>query len=267
MPSLVAMRAGQERWDHSAQNISNEDISAVKSRLEAALIRPSGLSSGIDWRTLFQLIVDRFAGRLELTSHLLNSSTTDPDEIVNLAKHTQSQFRLMLTPYLLFSATPADPSDKGDTSWTIPIYRLCATTYTGFMESRLDSMTDSEKSLLRATRGTTREICRVVTKMWAAGVYAGIDPLLNTKDTPDIVEVTKVRSRWTEDLNRLMAWLDWHVWVKCNPGCRPEVRQFACGYAEIRSLTIWCAGDVLLTYMASWVPSDAQEATLPVEPC
>ena len=222
-PSLVAIRAGQERWDHRVGNISSEDFSAVKSRLEAVLVKPSGLSSGIDWKTLVQVIVDRFAGRLELARHLLDSSATDPNDILDLANKTQSQLRIMLTPYILFSATPTDPSDEADLEWARPIYKLCATMHTYSMESELDSMTDSERLLLQAVRGTSREICRVVTKMWAAGVYAGIDPSLNTKESPDIAGVTQVWGEWAGDLNQLMAWLDWNVWVKCNPSCGPEV--------------------------------------------
>ena len=224
VPSLVAVRAGQERWDHRLRNISNEDLSAVKSKLEAVLTRPSGPSGGIDWKTLVQVIVDQFAQRLELVRHILNSPVTNPDKIIDLASKTQTQLRIMLTPYLFLSATPTNPSDKTDLDWTIPIYKLCATTHTRFMESELDSMTNSEKLLLQAVRGTNREICRVVTKMWAAGVYAGIDSSLNTQESLDIAEVAQVWSKWAEDLNQLMAWLDWSVWVKCNPGCDPEVR-------------------------------------------
>ncbi|KAG8213367.1 hypothetical protein J3R82DRAFT_11858 [Butyriboletus roseoflavus] len=110
--SLIAFRAGQERWDHRVGNISQEDFSAVKSRLEAFLIRPGGLSSGIDWETLFEVIVDRYSERLELTPYLLNSSATDPDKLVDLTNKTQSQLRIMLTPYLLLSATPTDESDN-----------------------------------------------------------------------------------------------------------------------------------------------------------
>jgi hypothetical protein len=223
-PSLAHIRAGQERWDHRVQNISSQDLAAVKSRLEAVLIRPEGLSSGIDWRTLVQVIVDRYAGRLELTRHLLNSPVMDPDETLDLTNKIQTQLRTMLTPYLLFSAAPTDRSDKDELNWTIPIYKLCATTHTYSMESNLDSMTSSEKLVLQAVRGTTREICRVVTKMWAGGVYAGIDPSLNTKESPDMTEVAHLWRTWTEDLDRLMAWLDWNVWIKCNPGCGPKVR-------------------------------------------
>ena len=239
VPSLVANRAGQERWDHRVRNTSNADLSAVKSRLENILTRPSGPSSGIDWKTLIRVIVDRFAQRLELTHHLLNSPATNPGEILDLANRAQTQLRIMLTPYILFSATPTNPSDETDLDWTIPIYKLCATTHTYTMESELDSMTDSEKLLLQAVRGTSREICRVVTKMWAAGVYAGIDPSLNTKESLNIAEVTQVWSQWAEDLNRLMAWLDWSVWVKCDPDCGPEVR-LSCSHVDFGFLSYTC---------------------------
>ena len=232
VPSLVAIRAGQKRWDHRVQNVSSKDLLAIKSRLEAALIRPSGLSSGFDWKTLVQVIIDRFAGRLELTRHLVNSLATDPNEILDLAKKIETQLRIMLTPYLLLSATPTDPLDEADLDWTIPIYKLCATSHTYSMESELDSMTESEKLLLQAVRGTSREICRVVTKMWAAGLYAGIDPSSNTKESPDIAKVTHVWNTWAEDLNHLMRWLDWNVWVKCNPHCGPEVR-LSCGHVDL----------------------------------
>ena len=224
MPSLVAIRAGQERWDHRLRNITKEDLSAVKSKVEAVMIRPWDSSSEIDWKTLVQVIVDRFSQRLELIRHLLNSPATSPDEILNVANKTQTQLRIMLTPYILLSATPTDSSDKTDLDWTKPIYGLCATAHTSFIESELDSMTDSEKLLLQAIRGTNREICRVVTKMWAAGVYVGIDSSLNTKELFEVAEVAQVRGKWIEDLNRLMGWLDWSMWVKCNPECGLEVR-------------------------------------------
>lgn len=226
VPSLVAARAGQERWQHRVRNISSKDLSAVKSTIEAAMSRPSGRSSGIDWRTIIQVIVDRFSQRLELMRHLLNSLATESNdlELLDLANKTQTQLRIMLTPYILLSTTPTDPLNRSDLDWTIPTYKLCATTHTHPMESKLDSMTDSEKLILHAVRGTSQEICRVVTRMWAAGVHAGIDPSLNTKDPLDIAEVTHIWRAWVNDLDRLMAWLDWSLWVKCNPACGPEVR-------------------------------------------
>ncbi|KAF8556590.1 hypothetical protein OG21DRAFT_1495412 [Imleria badia] len=221
-PSLIPIRAGQERWDHRVQNISSEDLSAAKARLEDALTRPEGLSSGIDWATLIQVIIDRYARRLELVRYLLSARTTNPDDVLDLANKTQHQLRVMLTPYLPFLSASTDPPDETKPDWATPVFRLCATTHTYSMDSELPFMTVSEKSILQAVRGTTREICRMVTKMWIAGVHAGLDPLLNTKEYPDIARVTHLRNAWIEDLSNLMAWLDWSEWVKCDPACGPE---------------------------------------------
>ena len=223
-PSLVVIRADQERWDHRVQNVSSEDLSVIKACLEEALTRPEGLSSGIDWATLIQVIIDRYAQRLELARYLLNAPTTSSDDILDFANKTQTQLRIMLTPYLLLSVTTTDPLDETRLDWAAPVFKLCATTHTYFMDSELSFMTASEKLLLQAARGTTREICRVVTKMWAEGVHAGLDPLLNTKENPDVIKVTDLRNAWAEALNRLMRWLDWSEWVKCAPACDPEVR-------------------------------------------
>ncbi|KAG9314911.1 hypothetical protein JVU11DRAFT_4019 [Chiua virens] len=221
VPSLVPIRAGQERWDHRVANTSNKDISAVKSRLEATLTRPADISSRIDWKTLIQVIVDRFAERLELTRYLLNLPATSLEEIIDRANKTQAQLRVMLTPYFHLSAVPPEPLENTPLDWTIPIYKYCATTHTSFMEILLGSMTESEKLILQAIRGTSREICRVVTKMWATGVYAGIDGKFNVKESLDVAELHRLRDTWAEDLERLVAWLDWSVWVKCNPACGP----------------------------------------------
>ncbi|KAH0831158.1 hypothetical protein J3R83DRAFT_13734 [Lanmaoa asiatica] len=221
-PSLVAIRAGQERWDHRVQNISSEDLSTAKARLEKALTGSGRLSSGIDWATLIQVIIDRYAQRLEFVRYLLSAPTTSLDDVLDSVNKTQTQLRIMLTPYLVLVATPTDPSDETELDWAIPIFKLCAMTHTHSMNSELPFMTAAEKLLLQAVRGTTREICRVVTKMWATGVLAGLDPLLNTKEYPDIARVTSLRNAWAEDLNHLMAWLDWSEWVKCDPACGRE---------------------------------------------
>ena len=63
----------------------------------------------------------------------------------------------------------------------------------------------------------------MITGMWVAGVYAGLDPSIHTKDLPNIARVTRLRDEWITDVNRLMTWLDWSVRVKCDPACGPEV--------------------------------------------
>ncbi|KAF9236708.1 hypothetical protein BU15DRAFT_76668 [Melanogaster broomeanus] len=179
-------------------------------------------SSGIDWRALIRVIVDRYADRLELMQYLLSSQATDSKTILDLARKIQVQLRIMLTPYILRTASPPHPSAETEVDWAVPIFKLCATTHTSPIQSDSPSMTPSEQLILEAIRGTSREICRVVTNMWASGVHAGLDSMLNTQEFPDVGEVTKLMDAWSEDVTRLMAWLDWNVWVKCKPACGPE---------------------------------------------
>jgi len=75
VPSLVSARFGQERWDHRLQNISEEDIVRVTTRLKETLTRPDRhTSSDIDWMALIRVIVDRYSERLEITQYLINST-------------------------------------------------------------------------------------------------------------------------------------------------------------------------------------------------
>ncbi|KAF8128715.1 hypothetical protein EV363DRAFT_1340403 [Boletus edulis] len=260
-PSLVPIRAGQERWDHRVQGISSEDLSATRTRLEEVLTRQEGLSSGIDWASLIQVIVDRYAERLDSVQYLLSAPATNPDDVLDLANKTQTQLRVMLTPYLPFSAAPTHPSDETELDWATPVFRLCATTHTCSMDSELSFMTASEKLVLQAVRGTTREICRVVTKMWVAGVHAGIDPLLNTKEHFDVAKVAHLRNAWLEDLNHLMTWLDWSEWVKCNPACDRE---------EVCYLPTWPVGfpgGDKLGYVSTIFPPITEEWIRPQPKC
>ncbi|KAI5992053.1 hypothetical protein EDC04DRAFT_2872817 [Pisolithus marmoratus] len=239
VPSLVAARFGKERWDHRLLNISREDVKRVRARLGEVLSRPTGQSSGIDWQGLIRVIVDRYSERLQFVRYLLNSVDTDVNDwnVTDYAIKTQLQLRNLLVPYILVNTTPPsiDPKTKGTgldaLDWARPTYRLCATTHTGMLKD--DVMTTSEKVLLSAVRETTREICRVLTKMWGLGVLAGVDQFMGTVNELDAEAIQNLMKRWRKEVDELMAWLDWSVWVKCRPACGPE---------EICYLTTWPIG-------------------------
>ncbi|OJA20114.1 hypothetical protein AZE42_04106 [Rhizopogon vesiculosus] len=224
-PSLVAVRAGLERCDHRVLGISSEDISRVMKILTEVVSRPHPVGSGIDWKTLVNIIVDRYANRLELMQHLLNFTSSDSEELLERAMLVQSQLRVMLTPYLLYSVVPnSNASGVNALQWAYPIFKQCSTTHTPDLMAHIHLMTTSEHLLLKAVEETTKEICRVTTKMWATGVMSGLDSLFEVKpDTePDI---TRVFDGWRDDTHKLMSWLDWSVWIKCRPACGPEVRE------------------------------------------
>ncbi|KAI6108280.1 hypothetical protein F5141DRAFT_1122059 [Pisolithus sp. B1] len=240
VPSLVPARFGKERWDHRLLNISTEDAVRVKTRLEEALSRPARSSSGVDWQALIRVVVDRYSERLQVVQYLLNptdANSYEPDSVLDYAIKTQVQLRHMLMPYIGVDITPRaiganvtrTASDMLD--WARPVYKLCATTHTDGLKDC--TMTSSEKSLLDAVQGTMREICCVVTKMWGLGVLAGVDQFMDIDREPDVETIQNMMKTWREDIDELMAWLDWNVWVKCRPECGPE---------EMCYLTTWPTG-------------------------
>ncbi|KAI6115591.1 hypothetical protein EDD16DRAFT_1474240 [Pisolithus croceorrhizus] len=219
VPSLVPARFGKERWDHRVLNISDEDLLRAKTRVEEELVRPRELSSGVDWMALIRTIVHRYASRLELMRYLLGSiAWGNPGAILGAAGKTQVQLRVSLMSHILLNAAPLERSNSLD--WARPIFESCATSHTARLEGL--NMTPSEKLLFQAVRETTKEICRIVTGMWASGVLAGLDDYLNPKKDLNITAITHLTHKWEGDVNRLMQWLDWNVWVKCRPECSIE---------------------------------------------
>ncbi|KAH7924178.1 hypothetical protein BV22DRAFT_1091365 [Leucogyrophana mollusca] len=131
VPSLVADRIGKERWDHRLQGADSADIAAVRRRLARDLVSERLEVSGIDWRTLFRVIIKRYAERLELVQYLLNDANSDSevfhDEYERAAK-VQLQLRIMLTPYILHSSIPIPTSNfsASGLSWPEPVFKECA---------------------------------------------------------------------------------------------------------------------------------------------
>ncbi|KAJ7719239.1 hypothetical protein DFH07DRAFT_1009711 [Mycena maculata] len=209
-PSLITQRAGQERWDHRHQGISRVDLATVMERLKSELNFDLGddsrSGSGVDWQTLYRVLVNRYADRLELLAYLLDS--VDTNTLANITARTtivQRHLRAMLTPYTLYAARPTDPAEVDNSdNWAIPVWHACATRHTAQLHGLYARFTPSESLLLRAFDETSREICRVVVRMWAAG------------------RIARVVQEWRTDTHTLMAWLDWNVWVKCAPECGAE---------------------------------------------
>jgi hypothetical protein len=207
--------------------ISSEDISHVKRKLTEVVSRPDP-GSGIDWKTLTHVIVDQYADRLELMQHLLNFTSSDSQELLQRAKLVQTQLRVMLTPYLLDAIVVPNAGNLGvdDLQWASPMFRLCATTHTAVIIKQIPFMAPSEHLLLKAVEETTREVCRVTTKLWAVGVMNGLDTLFPIELDGES-NVAQMMNDWRRDIQKLMSWLDWSIWIKCRPACGPEV-----GYKE-----------------------------------
>ncbi|KAJ7620745.1 hypothetical protein DFH06DRAFT_1305975 [Mycena polygramma] len=133
----------------------------------------------------------------------------------------------MLTPYILYTARPSPSSDTIDDAWAHPVWHGCATKHTAYihrsaaLQARL---TRSERVLLPSFDETNCEICRVLVRMWVAGVYGGVDPLIQVEESrrPTTHSLPRIVEGWHADTVALMEWLDWSIWVKCRPACGPE---------------------------------------------
>ncbi|KAI3613761.1 hypothetical protein WG66_013572 [Moniliophthora roreri] len=228
VPSLVEPRLKtKSRLAHRLERISSEDIKAVMHRLEDTYSSPAA-TSGIDWFTLLRVIKDRYADRLELIRDILNETTTSRFTDDLRARNIHVQLTVMMQPYLLYSmnSTSHSPSPfNSSTSWAKPAFELCSTAHTRYISSSLvlsSALTPSEILILRAVEGTTKEICRTVTNMWVRGVEAGLhQDEKSDEDEPPRPQVSTARlfDSWRVEVERLMSWLDWSIWLKCRPRC------------------------------------------------
>ncbi|TFK69283.1 hypothetical protein BDN72DRAFT_959657 [Pluteus cervinus] len=235
-PILVQARSGVDRLQHRPSGISEKGVQLLHERLDEVLRdfgNPQGVhlvqgpasGSGVDWRTLYQVIVDRYADRLEMLQYILNS--TDPTAGNYHQNHTQTadnamyRLQLMLTTYALRTARPptVDAGAHNNLSWASPVYQYCATTHTSALYPFKPSFTKSEHLLLSALEGTNREICRVLVRLWAEGKQAGIDPGLPFQPSDNWLPML---NRWKAEIDGLMGWLGWSLWLKCRPTCSME---------------------------------------------
>src|SRR5882762_1831490 len=213
LTSLVDARRGLRRRQHRVGNISASDFAHVMEEVREVLVRDSAdTGSGIDWGSATHVIVERYGGRLELLNYIL-----DPESFPNVthqAAIAREQLLIMLNPYLLVQAVPEPSADPAaNTSWVMSIAQRCARTQT--LGIPLEQLTKQERRILDAIEDVLHEICRVLTEMWI--------------DAFDIEAASEKHSRtalqsWRQSVQDLMAWLDWAVWVRCNPACGPEVR-------------------------------------------
>ena len=222
-PSLKPLRYDKDRWDHRLEGIGSEDIETffktLGSIVDGAWDRPE---SGIDWKTLLRIVVDRYVVRLQILNRLLNSTVVDPDADPTLAlKKAHSHMSSMLSPYRLYLATPPDIHSITNHSWAIPVFEECSTTHTRSIDSNpslTQRMTYSEHLLLNSTKSVSKEICRVIVRMWAEGMELSIQTEGFTRS-----ESRELITRWRGLTEELMAWLDWSEWVTCQPACGDEV--------------------------------------------
>ena len=226
-PSLIPLRHNNERWDHRLEGISSEDVKTflktLGSVLEGAWDRPA---SGIDWKTFLRVVVDRYVVRLQKLNRLLNSTVLDPEVVdPTLAlKKAHNHLVAMLSPYRLFHASPPETHSTPKLSWAIPVFEECSTSHTRYIESNpslSQRLTHSEYLLLNSTKSVSKEICRVIVRMWAEGMEHSHS--IGKEGFPSSESAQELITRWKGLTEELIAWLDWSEWVTCQPACGADV--------------------------------------------
>ncbi|KAF9064161.1 hypothetical protein BDP27DRAFT_1299116 [Rhodocollybia butyracea] len=216
-PSLAEQRFGQHRLQHRILGISQSDIHTVKARVESAVDGEwSNPTSGLDWASLFHTTVQRYADRLELVQLDLNTATRSSKDLFLRMRAVFLQLRGMTQPYDFVAAHPIIDGCRGEKSWALPVYNACATAYPLSLSAQI-TFTPSERLMLSALQATTREICRTITSMWADGVNHQIGNKQN--DSEFTITLQEIHEKWKKDINSLISWLDWSVWLKCKPAC------------------------------------------------
>ena len=210
LSSLVDARAGKLREDFRLDKISEADTKYVLDQITDIFTR-DGQGSGIDWGSITQVVVDRYAGRLELLQHILQNPESKRN-VTEQAAEARSQVLIMLSPYMLTSAIPSNPTGPIDRSWIDPVMKHCASTHTAWAPGAL--LTPQEKLIKGAVEEVLSQICGVLGDIWVDAFYS---------EETGIKELERFLRKWQSDISELMDWLDWSIWLRCNPGCGPEV--------------------------------------------
>ncbi|KAJ8462894.1 hypothetical protein ONZ45_g17774 [Pleurotus djamor] len=170
-PSLIKRRRGQERWQHRLDGMSDTDVATLQSKVADFLRDDTNLSMHrVDWATLIKTIYNRYSDRLPIVQYLINNSTSS-GYTLDSAQKIQRQLRTMLSPYILGRVVPSTSGNL----WASPIYKECSVSHTSYIASVKPTLTPSEQTILLSVEETSQEICRIITRMWADGVVAGID--------------------------------------------------------------------------------------------
>ena len=212
LSSLVEARYGKDRLHLRLEGISVLDSERVRAELQSVLAREEDRGSGIDWGSIARVVMERYGGRLEYL-HFLLSSNTFVDEFERAAV-VRMQLLVMLAPYITTADVPEQLPLSANPSWAAPIALRCATTQTSHIP--LGLLTPQEARIHAAVENTLHEICRRLALVWVEFFDV---------ELADEVGTTKATEVGRGHIAELMAWLDWSVWVRCEPGCGLGVRR------------------------------------------
>ena len=201
--SLVEARRSMTRGEYRVANLSKSEIARVREDIADVMARSPGAGSGVDWQALARVIQDRFADRLPYMQHLLHQPVYNVT--AQLAK-VRKQLIVSLIPSM-------HRANIGTPEWFADTAHRCAARFTEHLLK--EGFTKQEWVLLHAVEEVLHEVCRVYTEAWVDAFDAEAKP---------VVVVQALLRNWKAEFDTLIEWLDWPVWIKCDPACAVDVR-------------------------------------------
>jgi len=187
------------------------------------------------WRTLAQVIQERFADRLLYVRYLLHqarlvAANTSADaqalsQLQSITAAVRKQLVISLSPYM--------PREGiGEPAWFQATARGCATSFTAQIPDA--QFTKQERLLCYAVDEVLHEICRVYTEAWRDAF--GLE-VARTDETVGATVSLPVLDKWRAVFDALIEWLDWPIWMKCDPACAVDE------FCEMPQLAPWQTGE------------------------
>lgn len=219
-------RKGHEKVLHRGKGLSEDDITTWRGWITEVLQPSAPETSGVDWQALTTVIMDRYGARLEYLRILLEPGRAAQNTTAAV-QAVRTQLMVMLSTDLTPDTIPINITRNGSSptralqysqaqrhensthEWVKPIATHCSS----FLVSHLPhgKFTREERTLYAGVSGTLREICRVLSLLWADAY----DP--SPEFESDLIVI------WRTRVNDLMEWLDWTMWNRCTPACDPDV--------------------------------------------
>lgn len=202
LTSLVAARRGMHRDAYRPGNISAAEMVRVRADVAEVAAREEGAGSGVDWRGLARVVQERFADRLPYLRYLLHQQPANRTEQVYLVR---KQLIVSLLPYM------QRPS-MGEREWFAHTAHSCVARFTAHLPA--GRFTKQERVLHDAVDEVLHEICRVLTAAWAEAFD------IEEKSVDIAVALLQ---KWRDEVDKLVEWLDWQLWLECEPACGVDV--------------------------------------------
>ncbi|KAH9926914.1 uncharacterized protein B0H18DRAFT_1004463, partial [Fomitopsis serialis] len=203
LTSLVTARRSQKREEYRAGNASAADIARVRADIAEMMSRDWSpeVRGNVDWIALARVVQDRYADRLPYMQYLLHSPAA------NVSEHM-----VLLRKQLVVSLIPYMPREHiGSPDWFANIAYNCAESFAGWLP--MERFTKQERVLLSAVEEVLHEICRVYTEAW-------VDAFDVESKSDDVAR--ELMRKWRGEFDKLVEWLDWPGWIKCEPECGPD---------------------------------------------